>query len=371
MKTLEFIKANGGNVQALNDAFGITVKEYPEEGLFVLNYSQIDSPRTDPVVIECRGLIIDSALNVVSRSFDRFFNLNEAPDTQAHLDWDKATIFSKMDGSLIKLYHWNDKWHFATRGTAFAESDCMGFGVTFKELCLKASNATDDEELQRLCANAELDKDITYILELTCRENRVVTVYEGTKLHFLAARNNKTGEFVSVDRFQTYFLMGWEDVEKFSFGNPEEIVKAAEALPNLQEGYVVYQDGKPVCKVKSPAYVAVHHLRGNGTPNVNRVMELVCIGEEEEYLTYFPEDTEYFTDIIEAREKLLVGMDVAYSTVSDIEDQKDFALAIKNLSYTWVLFQARKLKIWPSEVYNQATLQRRVATLEGYIKAKK
>lgn len=31
MKTLDFIKDNGGNVSALNDAFGIIVKEYPKK----------------------------------------------------------------------------------------------------------------------------------------------------------------------------------------------------------------------------------------------------------------------------------------------------------------------------------------------------
>jgi len=370
MKTIDFIKANGGNVSKLNLAYGIIVKEYPEEGLYVLNYDQINSPRTDPIVIECRGLILDKEYNVISRSFCRFFNLGEAPDTQAHLDWNKAVVFDKMDGSLIKLYHWNGEWRFATRGTAFAESDCMGFGITFNELCLKASNAEDMDELQRYCLNAELDPEVTYILELTCRENRVVTVYEGTKLHFLAARNNKTGEFVSVDRFKTHYLMGWEDVKQFSFSDPVSCVKAAESLPNLQEGYVVYQDGIPVCKVKSPAYVAVHHLRGNGTPNINRVMELVCVGEQDEYLTYFPEDEEYFAPVVAAKAELLEKMDIAYVAIKGIEEQKEFALHVKDLSFSWVLFTARKMNKLPSEVFSDAPLNRRVSTLETYVKRK-
>lgn len=363
MKTLDFIKNNNGNVHKLKEAFGITVKEYEEEGLFVLNYSQIDSPKSHPIVMECRGLIIDSSLNVVSRSFDRFFNLGEAPETQYHLDWSKATVFNKMDGSLIKLYYWSGKWHFSTRGTAFAESDCMGFGITFKDLCLKASNAENSEVLQSYCENAELDPSVTYILELTCRENRVVTVYEGTKLHFLAARNNKTGEFVSVDRFQTHFLMGWEDIEKFSFVNADEITKSAELLPDLKEGYVVYQDGKPVCKVKSPAYVAVHHLRGNGTPNVNRVMELVCIGEQEEYLTYFPEDRDYFTPYIEAKDTMLKELDKLFLGTKDIVDQKDFALTIKDNPCSWLLFSARKSNCTPSEIFLNAPINKKVNSL--------
>ena len=366
MKTIKFIQNNGDNIFKLKEAFGITVKEYPEEGLYVLNYSQIDSPKTDPIVMECRGLILDDEFNVVSRSFSRFFNLGEAPETQKGLDWNKASIFSKVDGSLIKLYNWKNKWYFSTRGTAFAESDCMGFGVTFKDLCLKATEVDTDEEFQSLCNEVDLDPSITYLLELTSRENRVVTQYEGTSLHFLSARNNITGKYVSIPS-KIKEGMNWKTVKSFSFSSSEEAVKAAEELPNLQEGYVVYQDGKPICKVKSPAYVAVHHLRGNGTPNVNRVMELVCIGEQEEYLTYFPEDRKYFTPYINTNSKLLTDMDEFFEGIKDIPAQKDFALAIKHLSYSWVLFMARKENSLPSEVFIKSSLSKRVNTLSKYL----
>lgn len=362
MKVQEFLKHHK-DVNKLNEDFGIIVKDYPEEGLYVLNYDQIRSPKSDPIVMECRGLILDHDFNVVSRAFDRFFNLGEAPETQSHLDWSKAVVHDKVDGSLIKLYNYKGEWHVSTRGTAFAESDCMGFGITFKELILKAMNMSYSE-LQY--AGAYLDEDITYILELTARENRVVTVYEGTKLHFLASRNRVTGDFVQVCD-SVKLAMGWEEVPTYSFGSPEDCVKTAEGLPNLAEGYVVYQDGKPVCKVKSPAYVAVHHLRGNGTPNINRVMELVCIGEHDEYLTYFPEDEKYFTPVIDALSWFLKCTDTAYEMVKGVEDQKEFAIQVKDLPGSWLYFTARKSAKMPSEVFNDSELNKRVRTLESYM----
>lgn len=363
MKVQEFLKEHK-NVNKLNEQFGIMIKDYPEQGLYVLNYDQIKSPKSDPIVMECRGLILDYDFNVVSRAFDRFFNLGEAPDTQAHLDWSKAVVHDKVDGSLIKLYNYKGQWHVSTRGTAFAESDCMGFGITFEELILKASGVDSKEALHARCELADLDEDLTYILELTARENRVVTVYEGTKLHFLAARNRVTGEFEQVSGADKW-VMGWSDVQTYSFDSPEACVKTAEKLPNLLEGYVVYQDGKPVCKVKSPAYVAVHHLRGNGTPNQNRVMELVCIGEHDEYLTYFPEDEKYFTPVVDALSGLLKCVDAAYQVVKDIEDQKDFALRVKDFPGAWLFFTARKSGQTPSEVFHGSELNKRVRTLES------
>ncbi len=66
------------SLQALKDNYGIIVKEYENEPVIVLNYSQIDSPKNDPITNECRGLILSSDFKtVLCRSFDRFFNYQE------------------------------------------------------------------------------------------------------------------------------------------------------------------------------------------------------------------------------------------------------------------------------------------------------
>lgn len=74
MRVIEFIKNHG--IQALTEEYAISVKKVDD--LLVLNYNQIDSPKTHPLVIECRSLILESeTLKVVSRGFDRFFNIYE------------------------------------------------------------------------------------------------------------------------------------------------------------------------------------------------------------------------------------------------------------------------------------------------------
>ena len=366
MQVTDFLKTPGNSLTLLTLSTGIKVKEYPEEGLYVLNYDQIDSPKTHPLVMECRALILDREFNVVARAFDRFFNLNEAPDTQAHLDWDIAEIADKVDGSLIKLYYWNDAWHFSTRGTAFAESQCMNSEYTFHDLCVKASNASYMEEVEASAELADLDQGVTYLLELTCRENRVVTVYEGYDLHFLGARRNDTGEYVSVPN-SALWVMNWKAVNKYKFDSAQACKETAEKLPNLAEGYVVYQNGIPVCKVKSPAYVAVHHLRGNGIPSLKRIVDLVAVGEEDEYLTYFPEDRKYFDPVTQAKAWIINQADAMWHVAKDIEEQKQFAIVVKDLSFAWLLFQARKVNKEPSEVFNSAPLEKRSKTILNYV----
>lgn len=359
MKTIEFIKEKG--LEALNTELGISVKKY-DEGIIVLNYNQIESPKAHPVVMECRGLILDADYNIVSRSFDRFFNLGEQPDTQEHLNWSKAICHEKVDGSLIKIYNWKGVWYVSTRGTAFAESGVNGFPITFKELVLKALDCNEDQ-FQARC-DMFLDPNTTYMCEVTAMENRVVTRYEGYNLWFLAARKNQTGEFVGKGLANG---VGIKDIKSFKFDSVENCIETAKNLKALNEGYVVYQDDIPVCKVKSPAYVAVHHIRGEGTLSPKRIAQLVLMNEQDEYLKYFPEDENHFTPYVEALKTLLSSLESAFLMVKRIEDQKEFALAVKNTLYSAVLFQARAKKQDPLHVFHEQRESYKIKLLEDWM----
>lgn len=361
MKVLQYIKEN--SIQKLNEEFGIMVKLY-EEGLYVLNYDQINSPKANPIVMECRGLIIDHSFNIVSRSLDRFFNLGEQPDTQAHLDWSKAECAEKVDGSLIKIYNWKDVWYCSTRGTAFAESNC-NFGDTFKSLIFKALDCDDEIEFQHLC-NLWLDSDWTYILEVTCRENRVVKSYDGYTLHYLASRHNQSGEFGDDYEKQAALMIGAREINTFKFSSVDDCINTAKHLPDLEEGYVVYQDGKPVCKVKSPAYVAVHHIRGEGL-SPKRIMQLVLINEQDEYLNYFPEDENFFTPYVEGLQELLNDIVVVYDRFEGIIEQKEFALSVKDYPFSGVLFQARQKKKDVIETFHEQSESFKMKVLEAFV----
>ncbi len=361
MQVLQYIKENG--IQKLNEEFGIMVKLY-DEGLYVLNYDQINSPKAHPIVVECRGLIIDHDFNIVSRSLDRFFNLGEQPDTQAHLDWSKAECAEKVDGSLIKIYNWKGTWHCSTRGTAFAESNC-NFGDSFKSLIFKALDCDDEVEFQHLC-NLWLDNDWTYVLELTCRENRVVKAYDGYTLHYLASRHNQSGEFGDDYEKQAALMIGAREINTFKFSSVDDCIHTAKHLPDLEEGYVVYQDGKPVCKVKSPAYVAVHHIRDEGL-SPKRIMQLVLINEQDEYLNYFPEDEKFFTPYVEALKLLLANIEIVYEANQHIIEQKEFALSVKDYPFSGVLFQARQKKKDVIETFHEQSESFKMKVLEAFV----
>ena len=43
--------------------------------------------------------------------------------------------------------------------------------------------------------------------------------------------------------------------KEFKFNSFEECIASAKELPDLEEGYVVYVDGVPTVKIKSPQYL--------------------------------------------------------------------------------------------------------------------
>jgi T4 RnlA family RNA ligase len=366
MKVIEFIKENG--LQALTEQYAISVKKVDD--LLMLNYNQIDSPKTDPIVMECRSLILQSdTLEVVSRSFSRFFNHGEALNVTPEIDWGRAVVYEKVDGSLIKIYYHKGRWNISTKGTVYGESDCMGFGVTFRELVLKALSCEDDNHFQSKC-NTFLFEGFTYIFELTSVENRVVKCYEGYKLHYLACRGNFSGDHIKSEKGQA-LMFGAHEIKEYRFNTVDDCLKTARELKDLDEGFVVYQDGVPVSKIKSPEYVAVHHLRDS--MNMGRdsaLIPVVVTGESDEVISYFPEYGDRIREIESVWRGVVESATEIYVEIKNIEGQKEFAQAVMSNApkLSAVMFSARKLDKSPRDVIMSLETNRKVKLVEEHLK---
>lgn len=340
MNLVNDLKSGIVTLNQLKTELGISVKEYPDAvpPRIVLNYCQIESPKSHPYVMQSRGLILNSEnFDIMCLPFDRFFNFGEVYDHSSVIDFSKAECREKIDGSLIKIYHDGYKWCIATRGTAFAESTVGGYPLTFKDLVLKALGFETDEEFQLKCL-FKLTFLKTYLFEVTSRENRVVTHYSGYDLWWLGTRCHLTGKFENTPNCA--IEIGAKIPKVFKFDTVEQCMSTAASLPDLQEGYVLYQDGIPICKIKSPAYVAVHHIKSEGL-NPKRIAQLVLANEQGEYLTYFGEDYQYIEPYEIAFHKLKCEMVDVYNQFKDLESQKDFALSVKDYPYSSALFKAR------------------------------
>jgi len=296
-----------------------------------LKYNQLESPMADPMVQQCRGMVVDCAKRrVLAWPYNKFFNHGEHLATP--IDWATARVQEKLDGSLMILHVRDCIWSVASSGHPTAGGSFGSDARTFREAFWKVMS---DQEID----TDELDARATYMLELCDSPNRVVVRHEKPRLVLHGARWLESGEeFLPSALHNAGNSAGLEVVNEFGIASIDQCLSAAEALdPLKQEGFVVVDAEFNRVKIKSPRYVILHHLKGEATPR--RAIELWQTGETEELLNSFPE----FKPVIEP---IQADLDlIAEQCVKDFEEnmprasRKEFAMAVKDRPWSSVLFR--------------------------------
>src|SRR5512140_984747 len=74
-----------------------------------LKYDMIESPMAEPIVQQCRGMVVDTARRaVLAWPYNKFWNHGEG--AAAPIDWSTARVQEKLDGSLMILYWDAGSW---------------------------------------------------------------------------------------------------------------------------------------------------------------------------------------------------------------------------------------------------------------------
>jgi T4 RnlA family RNA ligase len=350
LKVQEFLRSYGQDhekaLKELDEKYHISHKRHTgwhRDHLVLLKYSQIDSPMSERIVQECRGLILDSSRygdwNVVGFPFTKFFNYGES--NAAPIDWSTAVVQEKLDGSMITLYCDNSNWgwHVATSGCPDGSNQVGDFEKTFKELfyeCFKSKK------------NYRLDENLTYIFELTSPLNRVVCDYKESKVTLIGVRNNKTFEELPVSQFEEFLYV----VKSYPLTSLEECIEACSKLNPLQnEGFVVVDKNFSRVKIKSPAYVALHHLKDSCS--ISKMCEVVRAGEHEEFkaaLDSYPDLKVKFLEMVAKYEDVVRWSNLTYTVIGHIKNQKEFALEANKSEWPGILFMMRKNNCSPQAV---------------------
>jgi hypothetical protein len=328
---------NGKTLDNLKEDLGIVSVIHPELPLVILNYNQIDSPKTNPIVREARALTLNLNWDLVSRSFNRFFNWGEVQDEMKLFIFNDSWASDKEDGSLVKLYNFQGNWYANTRGS-FGTDTINGTPFTWQELFLKGLNVDSLSELK-------LDPNLTYITEFVSPYNKVVRKYNEPKFYLLTAFNGE--HELSPDEVDNLVQNEMIRPKRYNFNNIDSVTRHIQQISDSDatyEGIVLCDNNFRRWKVKSPTYVALHAMWGNGNlflPQYLLPFILKC--ESDELVTYYPEVKEtlaiYKEKVNVAWEQLLA----VWTENWQIEIQKDFALAIvKKTPFSAILFNLRK-----------------------------
>ena len=296
------------------------------DGPYIMfKYNQIESDFSNPIVRECRGIILkEGTFEVVCHAFDKFGNYGESYVPE--IDWETAVVQEKCDGSLIKIWYDDDDWHISTNGTidafkAFTDGGERSFG----DLVIEAMPIPWNDFGNLASSSA------TYMFELCSKYNRVVVPHDEPKLYFLGWRDNSRD--CELERSFSVFDDIFLTPKTYNLHSLDDTVAAAKELPWDEEGYVVCDKYFNRVKIKSPEYVKAHYARNNNTITTERLVDVILNGEQDEFLLYAEEWTNELMKVQtamhlfahSAREKLAEIFEM-----KNFENRGQYAAVVKN-----------------------------------------
>lgn len=230
------------------------LKKYYEEGLLmkqehskypliIWNYSrkvQLEN-LWDDVTMQMRGLITDTEGNIIGKSFDKFFNLEQLPSVGLSVPNEEFDVYNKEDGSLIIVFWYDNQWLCASRGSFTSE------------YAVKAS------ELLKNYPSFILLPNLTYCFELLWTEHPIVIVPEKDDLIMLGAFVTDTGD--EIDIHQPYYS-NFNVVKKYD--GITDFTKLTETIDGTnREGFVIRFKSGFRCKIKYQEYLRLHRIVTN------------------------------------------------------------------------------------------------------------
>lgn len=327
----------------LSEQLGIKTCFHDELPLVILNYDQIESPKTDPIVRECRGLVLNSqSHDLVARSFARFFNWGEVADEMPLFNFDDFAVQTKEDGSLVLIYNWNGKWQINTRGS-FALDNMQFQDFTWREAILKGLGFSDMTDLDK-----HLDPKVSYVGEFCSPWNKIVRTYDDPQVYLLTAFEGSgelTHDECDAIAADAHMLTRPERHDFTSMEQVQDYLAEMSESDPTYEGVVIRDVNNHRWKIKSPTYLGLHKMRGEGDNmfNPKHLIPFIMTGETDELLTYFPEVEEKYREYEDQVNEQYADLLAVMNSVQGIDDQKEFALAVQGRTkFTGLLFQLRK-----------------------------
>ncbi len=221
----------------------VAKNDHPTLPLSIYNYTRKTQYEKlwDNITKSCRGLVLDNQGNVIAKSFDKFFNMEEhKPEEIPNEDFE---VYEKLDGSLGILFWYQGKWIMCSKGSFTSSQSIKGRQILDEKYDVHP-----------------IPKGYTTLVEIIYPENRIVCDYgDDEMLVVLSMINNSNGKELDYDS-----LLKINEVTKMPVVKKYDAVQDYRSLKSSiskdKEGYVIkFRNGLRM-KVKGEDYVYLHRL---------------------------------------------------------------------------------------------------------------
>jgi hypothetical protein len=192
-------------------------KKHPHLPLRILTYTRqaMFSQAWDATICKCRGLIVDTEGEIVSRPFEKFFDVDTdgRPETYTtNLPLSAPVCLEKINGNLGILYEVNIPSPSVLDPASVVDSVRVS-GVASKGSFTSKHAKWATDWYHKTCPNPQWPEGHTVVFEMVCESIQPHAVCYGgvDKLVLLALINTETGEELDYNTLYHYaFLNGLE-----------------------------------------------------------------------------------------------------------------------------------------------------------------
>ena len=317
----ETLKTNGTRVKNINK-YDLTLIKYPYD----------KAVNTDSFERYCRGAIIDNKTNklicIPPPKSKNYINLEEI---NQELHENTTPIIQELnDGTMINLFYHNEEWLLSTRseiGCNNKWNNKKSFKTMFKEC---SSQYTDGIDYNKL------NKRHCYSFTMIHTENRNISHINENMLILVEEYDLDTLQMVELQPItcETSYN-GYQVQINYPTNNILEYLEMAKNNTNFSwKGLTIKYNGKRMNYI-NPAFNYVKELKIN---NINPLYNFIHLKKENklnEYISYFPEYIELFTNF-ENKYKMFVSELYSSYTKNHITNEletKDIPFQLKPLVY--------------------------------------
>lgn len=284
MEFQQFIDKNSDYVKKLRK-LNINVKINKDLNLAIIKTYNNKTYENTEWIKYCRGAVIDLSTNMLICVPPMKSIINENIDEIIE-KYDDNNIYQPLiDGTMINMFYFNEKWIVSTRSNIGGNNSWVG-GVKFSDM-FKEINGTDWFE--------KLDKNNCYSFVVQHTKNRIVTPIE-TNTIYLVESYNISGEY-PIKENKLPIIEGITNIFDL---DKEGLSTYNDNLYYSIKGLTIKTQNTRI-KWINPEFNKVLALKMNYNDNFSNYVKLYNNNLVNDYLKYYPEDytsfKEYKNDI--------------------------------------------------------------------------